>query len=167
MVCKIESSSWSLKRDLEGIGLHFSLFLAATCWRARPTGSRCPTMPAASSPTSCLMGQRPGASVNPSGRRWRSACGQRFRAGTSTHGEISTTGAEWGGWAERRDRTLLPSTAWPGLAFLLALFRVSLTEVKSTYGTDQEGTQLGYTASVHVPFTLAPACTQSLLFTNI
>ena len=54
---------------------------------------RFPTMPAASSPTSCLMGPRPGASVNPSGRRWRSACGQPSRAGTSTQGETSITGA--------------------------------------------------------------------------
>lgn len=136
MVCKLGSSSWYLQRDLGGIGLHFSP-LAAICWRARPMGLRFPTMPAASCPTSCLMGPRPGASATPSGRRWRSACGRPSRAGTSTPGEISITGAEWGAGGGGGGRAVLGQDALSlhgllgALACLLVLCRVCLTEAES------------------------------------
>ena len=92
---------------------------------------RFPTTPAASSPTSCLMGPKPGASVNPSGRRWRSACGQPSRAGTSTHGETSITGAGAVDVGQCWDRPLLPKEAWSALLALLVLSWVFITEVWS------------------------------------
>ena len=123
---------------------------------------RFPTTPAASSPTSCLMGLRPGASVNLRGRRWKSACGQPSRAGTSTHGGISIIGARWDGGAGVREgwgRTLSPNTVRSGCLPPFGSSVGSCLRRQSPHRAEQKGTQLNYAAwwtFVHVSTCVYP-----------